>query len=100
MKPEEKARQKIDQLLEAAGWAVQEREQLNLSASLGVAVCDLSLKTGPADYVLFVDGKPVGVIEAKPFGTTLSGCSRTVWWLPSQHPQKPASCGGTPTFWL
>jgi len=73
MKPEEKARQKIDQLLKADGWAVQEREQLNLSASLGVAVCDLSLKTGPADYVLFVDGKPVGVIEAKPFGTTLSG---------------------------
>ena len=73
MKPEERARQKIDQLLEAASWVVQEREQLNLSASLGVAVRDLSLKTGPADYVLFVDGKPVGVIEAKPFGTTLSG---------------------------
>jgi len=73
MKPEEKARQKIDQLLEAAGWAVQGREQLNLSASLGVAVCDLSLKTGPADYVLFVDGNPAGVIEAKPLGTTLSG---------------------------
>jgi len=73
MKPEEKARRKIDQLLEAAGWTVQEREQLNLSASLGVAVRDLSLKTGPADYVLFVDGKPVGVIEAKPFGDTLSG---------------------------
>jgi type I restriction enzyme R subunit len=73
MKTEEKARQKIDQLLEAAGWVVQDYQQLNLSASLGVAVCDLSLKTGPADYVLFVDGKPVGVIEAKPFGTTLSG---------------------------
>jgi len=73
MKPEEKARQKIDQLLKDVGWAVQEREQLNLSAALGVAVCNLSLKTGPADYVLFVDGKPVGVIEAKPFGTTLSG---------------------------
>jgi len=73
MKPEEKARQKIDQLLDADGWVVQDSQQLNLSASLGVAVCDLSLKTGPADYVLFVDGKPVGVIEAKPFGTTLSG---------------------------
>jgi type I restriction enzyme R subunit len=73
MKPEEKARQKIDQLLKAAGWAVQDRAHLNLAASLGAAVCDLSLKTGPADYVLFVDGKAVGVIEAKPFGTTLSG---------------------------
>ncbi len=73
MKPEEQARQKIDQLLEAAGWSVQDYRQLNLRASLGVAVRDLSLKTGPADYVLFVDGRPVGVIEAKPFGTTLSG---------------------------
>ncbi|MBM3120314.1 MAG: hypothetical protein FJ006_12365 [Chloroflexi bacterium] len=73
MKPEERARQEIDRRLEAAGWTVQEREQLNLRASLGVAVCDLSLKTGPADYVLFIDAKPVGVIEAKPFGTTLSG---------------------------
>ncbi|MEM2125714.1 MAG: type I restriction-modification enzyme R subunit C-terminal domain-containing protein [Candidatus Methanosuratincola sp.] len=73
MKPEEKARRKIDQLLKDAGWAVQEREQLNLSASLGVAVCDLSLKTGSPDYVLYIEGSPVGVIEAKPFGTTLSG---------------------------
>ena len=73
MKPEERAREKIDQLLEAAGWSVQDYRQLNLRASLGVAVRDLSLKTGPADYVLFVDGKPVGVIEAKPLGTTLSG---------------------------
>jgi len=73
MKPEERARQKIDQLLEAAGWIVQDYRQVNLRASLGVAVRDLPLKTGPADYVLFVDARPAGVIEAKPFGTTLSG---------------------------
>jgi type I restriction enzyme R subunit len=73
MKPEEKARQIIDQLLAAAGWAVQDYQQVNLSTSLGVALRDLPLKTGPADYVLFIEGKPVGVVEAKPLGTTLSG---------------------------
>jgi type I restriction enzyme R subunit len=75
MKPEEKARQKIDQLLEAAGWAVQNFKDLNLGASLGVAVRDFPLKSGFADYMLFVDRKAVGVVEAKPEGTTLGGVS-------------------------
>ncbi|MEM4721009.1 MAG: type I restriction-modification enzyme R subunit C-terminal domain-containing protein [Candidatus Methanomethylicaceae archaeon] len=73
MKPEEKARQKIDQLLELAGWTIQDMKDLNLSASLGVAIREFPLKRGPADYVLFVDRKAVGVVEAKPEGTTLSG---------------------------
>ena len=73
MKPEEKARQEIDQLLEKAGWKVQDYRELNLGASLGVAVREFSLKSGSADYLLFVDRKPVGVVEAKPQGTTLSG---------------------------
>jgi cobalt/nickel transport system ATP-binding protein len=30
MTPEQKARQRIDQLLKYAGWAVQDREQMNL----------------------------------------------------------------------
>ena len=73
MKPEEKARENIDGQLEACGWSVQDKAQLNLAVSLGVAVRELQLETGPADYVLFVDKKAVGVIEAKPEGTTLSG---------------------------
>jgi len=73
MKPEERARQKIDQLLEAADWRVQDFNELNLGASLGVAVREFQLKSGAADYLLFVERKPVGVIEAKPWGTTLSG---------------------------
>lgn len=73
MKPEELARQKIDQLLEAAGYSIQDYKDLNLSASLGVAVREFPLKSGFADYLLFVDKKAVGVIEAKPEGTTLSG---------------------------
>lgn len=75
MKPEKKARYRIDQLLEAAGWKVQDLKELNLSASLGVAVREFPLESGPADYLLFVDRKAVGVIEAKPEGTTLSGAA-------------------------
>jgi hypothetical protein len=73
MKPEEKARQRIDRLLDAAGWSVQDMARLNLSASLGVAVREFPVESGFADYVLFVDRQAVGVIEAKPVGTTLSG---------------------------
>lgn len=73
MKPEEKARQKIDQLLEAAGWQIQNLQELNLGASLGVAIREFPLKSGSADYLLFVGRKAAGVVEAKPAGTTLSG---------------------------
>jgi len=73
MKPEEKARQDIDNLLGLAGWKVQDLRQLNISASQGVAVREFPLKDGTADYLLFVDKKAAGVIEAKPQGTTLSG---------------------------
>ncbi len=73
VKPEEKARQVIDNLLEAAGWKVQNLQEVDLGAALGVAVREFPLKTGAADYLLFVDRKAVGVVEAKPEGTTLSG---------------------------
>ncbi len=73
MKPEEKARKGIDELLQAAGWKLQDMQELNLGASLGVAVRYFPLETGEADYLLFVDRKAVGVVEAKPEGTTLSG---------------------------
>ena len=73
MNPEEKARQKIDAMLTASGWAVQTKDKINLSASRGVAVCELSFKTGEPDYTLFVDGKAIGTNEAKPEGDTLSG---------------------------
>jgi type I restriction enzyme R subunit len=62
---EEIARDKIDAQLAACGWAVQKRSELNLSASLGVAVREYITDVGPADYILFVDKKPVGLIEAK-----------------------------------
>lgn len=64
--PEQIARDKIDALLEEAGWKVQSVKKMDLNAALGVAIREYQTDVGPADYVLFVDKKPVGVIEAKP----------------------------------
>jgi type I restriction enzyme R subunit len=71
--PEELSRKKIDLLLEAAGWVLQDMKDFNRNASLGVAVREFSLVSGRCDYLIFVDGKAAGVIEAKKEGVTLSG---------------------------
>jgi len=71
--PEQRARQRIDAMLIAAGWVVQDYKSVNLYAGTGVAVRELVTNAGPADYVLFVNRQAVGVIEAKKKGTTLSG---------------------------
>ena len=73
LSPEQQARIKIDRQLEAAGWQVQDREDMNLHAGRGVAMREFHLKTGFADYLLCVDGKAIGAVEAKKVGTTLSG---------------------------
>lgn len=68
--PEAKAREKIDALLAQAGWLVQYREDMNLTASNGIAVREFKLEKGHGyvDYLLFVDGHALGVVEAKPAG--------------------------------
>jgi type I restriction enzyme R subunit len=71
--PEERARANIDKLLAASGWVVQSRDQLNLGAGPGVAVREFPLSTGFADYLLFVDRRAIGAVEAKPEGMPLSG---------------------------
>jgi type I restriction enzyme R subunit len=63
--PEQHARDRIDSQLIACGWIIQNKQKINLSAGIGVAVREYSTEVGPADYVLFVNQKPVGVIEAK-----------------------------------
>lgn len=65
MTPETKARLQIDQKLLQAGWLVQDMKNANLSAGMGIAIREYPTNTGPADYVLFINRKPVGVIEAK-----------------------------------
>jgi type I restriction enzyme R subunit len=64
--PEQVARDQIDARLIEAGWHVQEKNAINLSAGLGIAIREYQTEVGPADYVLFVDRRAVGVIEAKP----------------------------------
>lgn len=73
--PEARARVEIDGKLLASGWVVQSYKAVNLSAALGVAVREFVLKAphGRADYLLFIDGKAAGVIEAKKRGETLTG---------------------------
>lgn len=73
LNPEERARVLIDEQLTAAGWVVQDREAIDLVSHAGVAVREVIMEkwAGRADYVLYLDRKMVGVIEAKPQGTTL-----------------------------
>ncbi|OFZ86280.1 MAG: restriction endonuclease subunit R [Betaproteobacteria bacterium RIFCSPLOWO2_12_FULL_62_58] len=73
MTPEQKAREEIDRQLAACGWIVQDHKAMNIMAGLGVAVREFPLKTGFADYLLYVDGKVIGPVEAKPEGHTLTG---------------------------
>jgi type I restriction enzyme R subunit len=71
--PEALARKHIDAKLTAAGWVLQDKEDFDRNAALGVAVREFELPSGPCDYLLFVDGRACGVVEAKPAGNTLSG---------------------------
>jgi type I restriction enzyme R subunit len=73
--PEKAARRRIDEGLEAAGWQVQDVRSVNLHAGRGVAVREFKLNPGHgyADYLLYIDGQVVGVIEAKREGETLTG---------------------------
>ncbi len=63
--PEQIARDNIDKQLTACGWTIQGIKQVNLNAGLGIAVKEYITDVGPVDYLLFVEGKPCGVIEAK-----------------------------------
>ncbi|HEY5550734.1 MAG TPA: DEAD/DEAH box helicase family protein, partial [Opitutaceae bacterium] len=70
--PEQSARVQIDAMLAAAGWLVQDYRQLNLGAARGIALREVPLKSGRCDYLLLVDRKPLGIVEAKKVGTRLS----------------------------
>lgn len=63
--PEQKSRIIIDAKLRQAGWIIQNKDSMNLLAGLGVAVREFPTSSGPVDYALFVNAKPVGIVEAK-----------------------------------
>src|SRR5215831_3552385 len=73
--PEEQARKTIDEALHQAGWDVQDVSHVNVNAAPGVAIREFPLKAGygTADYLLYVNEKAAGALEAKKEGTTLSG---------------------------
>lgn len=63
--PEQLARDEIDRQLMACGWIIQNKKTFNLAAGVGIAIREFQTGVGPADYILFVNQKPVGLIEAK-----------------------------------
>lgn len=74
MTPEQKSRQNIDTLLIKAGFIVQNRDEFDRTANLGVVVREFAMSDGSfADYLIFIDGKACGIIEAKKAGLSLSG---------------------------
>jgi len=69
--PEGRARREIDVKLIASGWLVQNRDELDLTAGRGIAVREFPMKSGFgfADYLLYLDRKALGAVEAKADGT-------------------------------
>ena len=98
--PEQEARRDIDAQLAACGWVVQDHKHAAVAAARGVAVREVPVGKGRADYVLFVDCQAVGVIEAKPVGTTLTGVEpQTLGYRTSYPGELPASdVGGALPF--
>ena len=90
--PESIARQQIDQLLTASGWTVQDRAGMNLYAARGVAVREFPVEGGFADYILFVDRKAAGVVEAKKVGVTLSGVAEQAGSYAAGLPAECPAC--------
>ena len=97
MTPEEKARQKIDLWFAEAGWKVINREDYEPTCT-AVAIREGLLKGNlEADYFLFINGKAIGVLEAKreeidPFSNNV--CEQAVLYAKSvphiyQAYQKP-----------
>jgi len=73
VEPEEEARERIDKMLDQSGWILQDYKELDLGAGKGIAVREYPLSKDASDYALFIDRNPVGVLEAKPKGWTLTG---------------------------
>ena len=73
MDPEAKSRELIDSRLSASGWIVQTYKHMDIGAGPGLAITEFPGADGEADYLLYVDGKAIGVVEAKPAGYPLKG---------------------------
>lgn len=60
--PRTKSRREIDAALTEAGWLVQSRDELQLTAARGIAACEFLMRPGFgfADYLLYVDRRAAG----------------------------------------
>ena len=65
MTPEEKARIKIDQMFDDAGWKVVDRDFYSPTLTAAAIREGLLNCNREADYFLFINGMAVGVLEAK-----------------------------------
>ncbi len=91
--PEDQAREHIDQALEQSGWRVQDYKSANLQAGRGVVLRNFPLQRGHgfADYLLYLDGKAAGVVEAKKEGFPLIGVEiQSAKYSEGLPPQLPA----------
>lgn len=66
----ETRKQWIDEKLKKSGWTtiLDYSDDLDLTTLHKTAVRELPTDDGPADYVLFLNGKPIVVVEAKKLG--------------------------------
>lgn len=83
--PEQIARDHIDKQLLDSGWLIQDMAKIKLSAGQGIAVREYLTDVGPADYVLFVDKKPVGVVEAKKKEAAINLVTETILQIDWLH---------------
>jgi type I restriction enzyme, R subunit len=101
--PEQKARDAIDNQLLQAGWLIQNRDEINLSAGRGIVIREFKMADGYgfADYILYVDKQAVGALEAKPAGFTLSGVKPQVdKYSEGLPPNLPASIRPLPFLYI
>lgn len=98
--PEQKARRQIDAMLALTGWAVQDYTRYNPAASRGIALREVPLDAGRCDYLLLVDRKAIGVIEAKKEGHPLSTVGEQSAFYGSNLPEflRPAD-GSLPFYY-
>ncbi|WP_307820691.1 DEAD/DEAH box helicase family protein [Streptomyces sp. BRB081] len=111
---EAQVRVELDRMLVEAGWSVQDNsaKTLNLHANQGVAVREMTVGKGRADYLLYVDQMLVGVIEAKREGedlakaedqadayvTNLKSAQKMAAWRQGELPFRYVSDGGRTKF--
>jgi type I restriction enzyme R subunit len=99
LSPEQRAREGIDAMLTASGFAVQNYRQFNPGASRGIALREVPMTSGRCDYLLMIDRRAVGVVEAKREGSTLSTVASQSAWYGENLPDFLRTSGALPFYY-